>query len=297
MQKINSLFYPLFIVCSITFSSATTLAECKAWQAQTTYTSQEGFLQIFLQAMREGKTHSALLTPDILNPLSNQIHTLFPLQDTRSIQLIDSVLTMEFNGPVSVKVPGTWRQATLTMSPEVVFIVHPILGPIGAPYAGVEFEIVKGQVTLEFGWLARKIQGMPATMQGKHLRYWSDDAHAQSTISLEQVQTFAAKDISIQETPTQISIAYSPTDTIRYTDSSAHYFGIDLHWSGDSLYTPEHKWVHDARTVESLRAVHKEFHKILTKTQGHAALVLTNALIYQLEVHRGSLSKGFSLQE
>lgn len=280
------------LLVSLRTAGATTPEDCARWISSAPYRSREGLLQMFLQAARTDHVRSASLDRKVLASLEGRLETMFPLEKTDLVAYADSILELRFREPVRILVPGTWRQAHLTLSRQVRFRVRPWEGnPLG-----VEFEIVQGSVRIDFGWLARKIGAMPDHLDGKRLRYWSDDARRSSGISLEQETFLAPGTFRIERTPGSLRIDCPPYPHLAFTDSTAEYFGIRLLRRGDLLRTPDGRWRRDpagARWISSLRPT---LSASIDSADGKPPLVFLESIDYRLEERKGSLSKGFRLK-
>ncbi len=280
------------LLASLRAAGATTPEECARWISSAPYRSREGLLQMFLQAARTDHVKSASLDRRVLASLDGRLETMFPLEKTEFVTYADSILEIRFREPVQIPVPGTWRQARLSLSRQVRFRVRPWEGN---PF-GIEFEIVQGSMRIDFGWLARKISAMPDHLDGKRLRYWSDDARRSSGISLEQETLLAPGTFRIERTPGSLRIDCPPHSHLAFTDSTAEYFGIGLLRRGDFLRAPDGKWRRDptgARWISSLRPT---LSAAIDSADGKPPLVLLESIDYRLEERKGSLSKGFRLK-
>lgn len=273
--------------------SATTLQECERWIASAPYRSREGLLQLFLQAARTEHVRSANLDRSVLASLGGRLETMFPLEKTERVTYADSILEIRFREPVEVLVPGTWRQARLSMSRQVRFRVR----PWDANPSGIEFEIVQGSVRLDFGWLARRITAMPDHLVGRRLRYWSDDAHKVSGISLEQETRLEPGTFRIERGPGTLKIACPPHPPMAFTDSTAEYFGIRLLRRGDMLRSPDGKWRRDPDAARWISSLLPSLSAAIDSAGGRPPLLLFESLDYRLEQRKGSLSKGFRMKD
>lgn len=274
-------------------ASATTLDECERWIASSPFRSREGLLQMFARAVRREGVRSASFDRNLLAILDRKLETLFPLSRTERVTYADSILEIRFLEPVTVVVPGTWRQARLSMSRTVRFHVRP------SPEApeGLVFEIVQGSARLDFGWLARRISAMPDHLDARRLRYWSDDARGRSGIALEQETRLEPGSFRISRSPGSLRIACPPRPPLAFTDTTAEYFGVRLLRRGDSLLAPDGKWHRDPAAARGIAMLRPLLEAEIDSAHGRPPLYFLESLDYRLEERKGSLGKGFRLRD
>jgi len=283
----------VFLLLAPRSGGATSLQDCERWIASTSYRSREGLLQMFLQAAKTDRVQSATLDRGVLASLGGKLETMFPLERTERVTYADSILELRFREPVEVRVPGTWGQARLLMSRQVQFRVHPWEGNPD----GIEFEVVRGSVRLEFGWLARKITAMPDHLVGRRLRYWSDDARKASGISLEQETRLGPGSFRIERGPGSLKFACPPYPPLAFTDTTAEYFGVRLLRRGDMVGSPDGKWRRNPEAARWISSLLPSLSAGIDSARGRPTLLILESIDYRLEERKGSLSKGFRLKD
>jgi len=283
----------LAVLLSVCPVGSTTLQDCMRWISSSPYHSREGLLQMFLQAARTDHVQTANLNRGMLQALKPRIETMFPLDETEQIRYSDSVLEIRFREPVQLVVPGTWRQTHVSMSPLVRFRVRPIETAPG----GIEFEVLEGSVRLDFDWFARKFSGMPDHLEGRRLRYWSDDVRRVSGISLEQETRLAPGAVQITRGTGSLRFdCPAPYKPMEFTDTTVEYFGVRLLWRGDLLRGVDGKWRHDSAGVHMLSSLRPTLLNAIDSSGGKPALLIRESLNYRLEERKGSLSKAFEIE-
>jgi hypothetical protein len=130
-----------------------TYEDCKAFIEKESFKSKEGLIQLFYNVYQSDSINNIELTQKTIRLLQKKIKTYFPLKNCNRIVYSNSELTIRFNNNQKMTVPGTWGQATLFMSKEVVFVVK--RGKYDSLTA--RFLLKKGHINILTSKLAKKL--------------------------------------------------------------------------------------------------------------------------------------------
>lgn len=130
---------------------AVTAQEFERWKATRTWRSREELLQFFADNDQSLRARGAVLDQPLLARMATELSTMFPMSGCQRIIYDHGLLHLFFAQAQRVRVPGAYHQVFLVLPQQLDFAVAPPRSP-GEPW---RFSVERGQVRLEFSWLAK----------------------------------------------------------------------------------------------------------------------------------------------
>jgi hypothetical protein len=269
-------------------------AECLALIPDKAFHSREGLLQLFWEGHRTGQFHGVVMERSEIAALRKGIQTLFPLTSCKRIEVGASNLILTFDRAIREPIPGTWRQASLELSPRIVFALE---GDPRDPGALI-FRLAEGSVDVDFG-AAAKVLGM-RRIQGTELAYSIDEARKKSILTLSSRRLIPRSRIRVDRTNELTTLTMDDAELGKnnqfvFSKGRAAFLGLRFELvASNAVRLGNGQVIKDPATFrqisEMIDAVVSQADEALIFEKGVES---TTTVRYELEDRRISLSRGY----
>lgn len=206
-----------------------TCDDCARFLEGRPFASREALFQLFFDIYFAPGYDGVVLKKEAIAALAEQLHTYFPLGTCEEISLSDGLLAFRFPENLAVPIPGTFRQASMSLTKKLVLKVTHADKARGT----MRFAVAGGGMRLNVSAAMKAMLDYARDIQVTELTYEIDPEKRCSSVGIRERRFLPRKSLVITRDGDSVMIDVRHPDLpdpvdLSFTKNTMNQFGISF---------------------------------------------------------------------